>query len=120
MKKQCLIGLSTVLTMSTSAHAANLAMIASPPTMFSFFVLVIAGFCLFVSFQVWNQVKGGLLSRSWQMFLLGFVLLAVSQLFNVLTSIELMAPPGYVVPGLLTLMAGAFLYGAYNTRKTLS
>ena len=120
MKKQFLIGLSTVLTMCTSAHAANLAMIASPPTMFSFFVFVIAGFCLFVSFQVWNQVKGGLLSRSWQMFLLGFVLLAVSQLLNVLTSIELMAPPGYVVPGLLTLMAGAFLYGAYNTRKTLS
>ena len=120
MKKQFLIGLIAVLVMCTSAHAANIGMITSPPTMFSFFVLVIAGFCLFGSFQVWNQVKGGLLSRSWQMFLLGFVLLAVSQLQNVLSSMEFIGLPGYVVPGLLTLMAGVFLYGVYNARKTLS
>jgi len=120
MKKKFLIGSIAVLTICTSAQAANLAMIASPPTMFSFFVLVIAGFCLFGSFQVWNQVKGGLLSRSWQMFLVGFVLLAVSQLLNVLSSMEIIALPGYVVPGLLTLMAGVFLYGVYNARKTLS
>src|SRR3989304_9368437 len=101
MKKQFLIGLIAAFAICTSAHAANFAMIASPPTMFSFFVLVIAGFCLFGSFQIWNQVKGGLLSRSWQMFLLGFVLLAVSQLLNILSSMEVMALPGYVVPGLL-------------------
>ncbi len=120
MKKKLMIGLIAILALRTTAHAANFAMITSPPTMFSFFVLVIAGFCLFGSFQVWNQVKGGLLSRSWQMFLLGFVLLAVSQLLSVLTSMEIMVLPGYVVPGLLTLMAGVFLYGVYNTRKTLS
>ena len=120
MKKQLLIGFIAAFTICSSTHAANFAMIASPPTMFSFFVLVIAGFCLFGSFQVWNQVKGGLLSRSWQMFLIGFVLLAVSQLLNILSSMEFMALPGYIVPGLLTMMAGVFLYGVYNTRKTLS
>jgi len=119
MKKLLSIGILTLLS-AGNANAANVAMITSPPTMFSFFVLVIAGFCLFGSFQIWNQVKGGLLSRSWQMFLLGFVLLAVSQLLSVLHSMEFIAIPGFVSPVLLTLMAGAFLFGTLNAKKNLS
>ncbi len=120
MKKRVLTGIITICLLGANANAANIAMITSPPTMFSFFVLVIAGFCLFGSFQVWNQVKGGMLSRSWQMFLVGFFLLAVSQLLNVLTSMEITSVPGYVTPLLMTLMAGAFFYGIFTARKTLS
>ncbi|MGH8016373.1 MAG: hypothetical protein ACREBV_09295, partial [Candidatus Zixiibacteriota bacterium] len=87
MKKRVVIGPLALMAVGGNVNAANMAMITSPPTMFSFFVLVIAGFCLFGSFQIWNQVKGGMLSRSWQMFLLGFLILAVSQLLNVLTSL---------------------------------
>lgn len=119
MKKYLLFGLIAAIATSSNAHAANMAMIVSPPTLFSFFVMIIAGFCLFGSFQVWNQVKGGLLSRSWQMFLIGFVLLAVSQFLNILSSVEIMALPGFVVPLLLTMMAGVFMYGVNNARKTL-
>lgn len=119
MKKTLLIGLIVTIATNSSAHAANMAMIVSPPTLFSFFVMIIAGFCLFGSFQVWNQVKGGLLSRSWQMFLIGFVILAVSQFLNVLSSVEIIGLPSFIVPLLLTMMAGVFMYGVYNARKTL-
>jgi hypothetical protein len=119
--KKCLLSTFVALFLLVGqASAANVAMITSPPTMFSFFVLVISGFCLFGSFQVWNQVKGGMLSRSWQMFLLGFLLLAISQLLNVLTAMEMIVIPGYITPGLLTLMSGAFLYGIFTARRTLS
>jgi predicted membrane channel-forming protein YqfA (hemolysin III family) len=120
MKKQFLMGITTVLAICDSAHAANFAMITSPPTMFSFFVLVIAGFCLFGSFQVLNQVKGGMLSRSWQMFFLGFALLAISQLLNIGNAMEFFSISAMVVPGLLVLMAGVFAYGVYTARRTLS
>ncbi len=120
MKKKLLLGITAVLALNDSAQAANLAMIVSPPTMFSFFVMVIAGFCLFGSFQVLNQVKGGLLGRSWQMFFLGFVLLTLSQFLNITAAMEIFSIPAAVVPGLLFLMTGVFAYGVYTARKTLS
>lgn len=108
-----------VFLMTGSANAANFAVITSPPTMFSFFVLVIAGFCLVGSFQVLSQVRGGMLSRSWQMFFIGFVLLAISQLGQIFSMMEIMVLPVYFMPGVLVLMAGVFAYGVYNARKTL-
>jgi len=120
MKKRLLTAIFTILALSGRANAANVAMIASPPTLFSFFVLVIAGFCLFSSFQVLSQVKGGMLSRSWQMFFLGFLLLAVSQLASILSAMEFISLPAYFTPLMLVLMAGVFAYGVYNARKTLS
>ncbi len=120
MKRQLLIGLIAVLAICDSAQAANLAMITSPPAMFSFFVMVISGFCLYSSFQVLSQVKGGLLSRSWQMFLLGFGLLTISQFLSFASALEFFSISAGVVNGLLFLMAGVFAYGVYNARKTLS
>jgi hypothetical protein len=118
--KKLLLGMVTVFLLTGSANAANFAMITSPPTMFSFFVLVIAGFCLVGSFQVLSQVRGGMLSRSWQMFFIGFVLLAISQLGHIASSMEIMNLPVYFMPGVLVLMAGVFAYGVYSARKTLS
>ena len=112
--------LAIALILTGNANAANLAMITSPPTMFSFFVLVIAGFCLVGSFQVLNQVRGGMLSRSWQMFFIGFALLSISQLGQIMASMEIIMLPVYFMPGVLVLMAGVFAYGVYNARKTLS
>ena len=119
MKKLVLLTILVLTAASPNAHAANFAMITSPPTLFSFFVMVAAGFCLFGSFQVLNQVKGGLLSRSWQMFFLGFVLLAISQFLSMASAMEFFSIPAFIVPGLLFLMSGVFAYGVYNTQKTL-
>jgi predicted membrane channel-forming protein YqfA (hemolysin III family) len=118
--KKVALGIALAFLMTNDANAANFAMITSPPTMFSFFVLVIAGFCLVGSFQILNQVRGGLLSRSWQMFFIGFVLLAISQLGHIAASLEILMLPVYFMPGVLVLMAGVFAYGVYNARRTLS
>lgn len=120
MKKYLLTGIAAVLVVNESAHAANLAMITSPPTLFSFFVMLVAGFCLFGSFQVLNQVRGGMLGKSWLMFFIGFILLVISQFLNIATAMEFFVIPAMLVPLLLFLMSGVFAYGVLIARKTLS
>lgn len=120
MKKNLIFVIAAILAISDSAHAANLAMITSPPTLFSFFVMLVAGFCLFGSFQVFNQVRGGMLSKSWLMFLIGFILLAVSQFLNIATAMEIFIIPAMIVPLMLFLMTGVFAYGVFMARRTLS
>ena len=120
MKKSLFVTIVISTVLGSSAHAANLAVIANPPTMFNVFVLIIAGACLVGSFQVLGQVKGGYLGRSWQMFFFGFILLAVSQLASIATAMELFILPELFTPLMLLLMAGLFAFGVFSARKTLS
>ena len=120
MKKSLIYAGLIGTVLNGNAHAANLAVIASPPTMFNLFVLIIAGACLVGSFQVLGQVKGGYLGRSWQMFFLGFILLAISQLGSIASAMELLNLPELFTPLMLLLMAGLFAYGVFSAKKTLS
>ena len=120
MKKSLFIAILISAAMGSDVQAANLAVIASPPTMFNLFVLIVAGACLFGSFQVMGQVKGGYLSRSWQMFFLGFVLLAISQLASIASAMEFFSLPELFTPLMLLLMSGLFAFGVFSARNTLS
>ena len=95
---------------TANAEAANLAVITSPPTILNILVFLFACACLFLCSQVLGLVKGGQLSKSWQMFLLGFTLLALSQIAGLLNTFEVLAVPGFVVPIMMVLMVGLFLY----------
>ena len=120
MKKSLFMAVLISGAMGSDVQAANLAVIASPPTMFSLFVLFVAGACLFGSFQVMGQVKGGYLSRSWQMFFFGFALLAISQLASIGSAMELFSLPELFTPLMLLLMSGLFAFGVFSARNTLS
>ena len=119
MKLSVMLGLLLALGTTGHAKAANLAVITTPPVLLSSAIFIVAVGCLILCIQVLGSLKGGLLSKSWQMFLVGFALLAVSQIVLVLHAIEVVAIPPYVVPAVLTAMSAVFLYGLVVTRRTL-
>ncbi|MDH3889606.1 MAG: hypothetical protein OEV49_00865 [candidate division Zixibacteria bacterium] len=108
-----------ILLLSPAAKAANLAVITNPPTIFSLLVLIVAVAGLVGAFKVAELVRGGLLSKSWQMFIIGFVVLVLSQVASLLNAFEVLAIPSFVVPMMLTVMVGLFAYGVFEARRTL-
>ncbi len=119
MKKILILSAASVLITSGQAMAANLAVITTPPTMLKFVVFGVAIGCLVVSFRVLNVLKGGLLSRSWQVFMFGFALLAAGQLASLLGDFEIVNMPSFVAPALWVAMSGLFLYGIFEAKKIL-
>ena len=104
---------------SIEAHAANFAVITSPPTMVNLLALIIAGVAVGGSFQVLSLVRGGQLSKSWQLFTAGFAVLALSQVAKALNTFEIVAIPEYLVPTCFAVMGALFLYGVILTTRTL-
>lgn len=119
MKKTVGIVVFALLAGHSPAMAANLAVVTSPPTLLSFFILLVAVGCLVGASKVVSLVRGGQLVRSWQIFMVGFMLLAVCQLAVLVEDFEIFSLPSFVVPALLFLMAGFFLYGIYEMKRTL-
>ena len=119
MKKIFGLTLVMVLASGTPAMAANIGVIASPPTALKVVVFGVAVGCLVASSKVLSVVKGGLLSRSWQVFMFGFIVLALSQLAALLNDMEVLSLPSYVSPLLWVLTTGLFLYAIFETKRTL-
>lgn len=116
-----ILPLTLILTaaLAAPAHAANFAVIATPPTALSLVLVGVAVGCLLGSVKVMGLIRGGQLTRGWQMFVFAFAALALGQFVSVLKDLELVRIPGFIVPALLVVMAGLFLYGVYQTRRTL-
>lgn len=114
-----MLGVMAVVTAAKPAAAANIAALAQPPAMFSLVIFLLALVCLVFSLQVLSFIRGGYLSKSWQFFLTGFILLALAQLSMILDRVEVMRFPEWLPPALLLLMAGAFLLGLMQARKQL-
>ena len=72
MKSKFTFTLAAILGGASSAHADEVAVIANPPTFFTLVIFAGACACIAVCFQVLMLVRGGQLSRSWQLFLAGF------------------------------------------------
>lgn len=102
-----------------TVHAADIAVIATPPTALNVVLLVGAVVCAVAAYQVHGLVRGGALSKSWRYFLAGFAFLALSQLVSFLEALAVVALPSFVVPALLVVMAAFFLLGVLDTRRTL-
>jgi hypothetical protein len=120
MKRFTVVPAALVLLLSPAAHAANLAVITNPPTIFNVVVLAMAVVGLVGAFRVADLVRGGLLFRSWQLFIIGFVALALAQAAVLVQTFEVVALPSFVVPMLLVVMVGLFAYGVFEARRTLS
>lgn len=104
----------------SSAHAANLAVIATPPALFNLLVLAGAVVCTTSAFKVWTLIRGGRLSKCWQWFMGGFACLALAEIILLFRMFELVTLPEFVAPLLLLAMAGLFLYGVLEIKRTLS
>lgn len=113
------IAAALLMFLPTEGHAANFAALAQPTTLATLIMLVAAGFCGFVAFQLWTIVRGGQMSSAWQLFVLAFALLAIVQLLNLLNALEIAAIPGWVIFAFSAVMVGAFILALTKSRQTL-
>jgi len=101
------------------AEAANVAVIATAPGILNVMILAVACAGMAIGFQVLSVVKGGRLSRSWQLFVAGFGVLILAQILVLIHCMEVLSLPGWAVPALLVLMSGIFAYGVFLTKRVL-
>ncbi|HDL01888.1 MAG TPA: hypothetical protein ENH23_06620 [candidate division Zixibacteria bacterium] len=87
--------------------------------MLSAIVFLVGIGCLVGSYKILSLVKGGLLFKSWQIFLSAFIVLIISQAANLINDLEIFILPSFVVPALLLLAIGLFMLGVFETKKTL-
>lgn len=119
MKKKILLGMLFVGVGASQAEAANFAVITSPPTFLNVLILVFAVACLAAAVKVLALVRGGRLSKSWQLFAAGFAVLALCEIVLLGNSFEIITLPSFVVPAGLVLMSGLFLFGIIETKRVL-
>jgi len=119
MKKILGLGILFLLISNSYAMAANFAVITSPSTFLNIFVLFAVIGCGVGSFKILSLLKGGQLFKSWQIFMFGFIVLALCELVILLNIFEIFHAPQFVVPTLLFITFGLFFYGIWETKRTL-
>ena len=113
-------GLAGVLITAVPAQAAfQSENIYQPASIVTLIVLLCSGLCLIWAFKVLSLVRGGLLSKSWQMFVLGFGFLLLAQIVTLGQQVALINLPGFVVTAFYLLMSVTWLLGLYQTRRIL-
>lgn len=113
-------GLGGALATSVPARAAvQTENIYEPASIVTLILLLCSVLCLIWAFKVLSLVRGGLLSKSWQMFVLGFAFLLLAQLVTLGQQVALINLPGFVVTAFYLLMSITWLLGLYQTRRIL-
>ncbi len=120
MKPVTVITFVALLGLSSSAWAANFAVITSPPTILNLVILLLAFAAIAIGVQLLGVVKGGYLSRACQIFTGGFLVVALSQVSVLLQAFEIVTLPAWVTPGLMFLWAGIFFYGLFEAKRILA
>lgn len=69
--------------------------------------------------KILSLVRGGLMSKSWQMILVGFICLCLAQAVALVSKLGFLAVPEIIVTLLYLSMAATWLAGLYQTRKVL-
>lgn len=118
--KRSVILAAVVALLAADANAANLAVITSPPTLLNLVILLLACAGVIIGLQLLGVLKGGYLSRAWQIFVAGFGVLALCQVTILLQTFEIVALPAWVSPALAVIWAGVFFYGVFETRRVLA
>ncbi len=119
--KSILVGTSLlVVGLADRTEAANFAVITAPPTILNLGVLILALAAIVIGTQLLGAVRGGSLSRPWQIMVGGFVVLALGQTATLLQTFEIVMLPTWAAPSLMVLWAGVFFYGLFETKRTLA
>ena len=114
------IVLSVSLFTATSSYGAlDAESIYSTASVFHIALLICAVICLIWALKILALVRGGLMSKSWQMFVVGFCFLIFAQLLAIGENAHLFYLPGYISTALYLIMTLTWLAGLYQTRKIL-
>ena len=116
MALTCLI----VLGLADRTEAANFAVITAPPTILNLCVLALSLAGIVIGLQLLGVIRGGLLSRPWQIMVAGFAVLALGQITTLLQTFEIVVLPTWAAPSLMVLWAGVFFYGLFETKRALA
>ena len=120
MARNVIVTALGLVVLGSDARAVSLAVITSPPTLLNVVILGLACAAVVVGVQLLGIVKGGALSRPWQILVAGFGVLALCQISILLQTFEIVALPSWISPTLAVIWAGAFFYGVFETRKVLA
>ena len=113
--------LLTSLIFAQTAHASvDTEALFSVSGIADMVLLLCVVICLFWSMRIMSLVRGGLMSKSWQMFTLGFIFLMLARFLAISQSIHLLIVPEYVSTILYLLMILTWLIGIYQTKRTLA
>ena len=120
MKRIAVLTAVSSIALTGSAHAANFAVLTSPPTIMNLVVTLLGLAGVVIGVQLIQTTRGGLLGKAWQIFVAGFVVLVLGQVAILLQTFEIAQLPNWVAPGLTVLWAGIFFYGAFETKRILT
>lgn len=118
MKRLLIAG--TLFLSAASTRAADFAVVVTPPGAMNILVLVAAVVGAVGAFQVSQLVRGGLMSKSWQLFAAAFGVLFLGQLLALLEDLQVFAMPTVLIPVLWLIAFGLFCWAVYQTKRTLS
>lgn len=113
-------GILSLFTVRTASANAGGEGFFSASAIFNLFLLVCAVLCLLAAVKILSLVRGGLLSKGWQMFVLGFASLVLAQVLIVSQKAHILPTPEFVTVILYLVMAGAWLAGLYQIRRVLA
>ena len=119
MKRRIVLTLLFLPVFAVPAHAANIAAIANTPNILHLVVLIAAVIGLASAISVQNLVRGGALAKCWQLFMAGFGALVICQGILIGSALDFFVVPVFIVPCLLLVMAGLFLFGIYEAKRVL-
>lgn len=110
----------TLLQAGTAAAATpDFAVLLTIPALVDQAILLVAIVSIVIALRVYTLVKGGLLAKSWQLFVVGMLCLAISQLFGLAGALGYLTPPEALRPGILLCMAALWMVGAVKARSAL-
>ena len=113
-------GLAALTPQTANAATPDFAVLLTLPALVDQVLLLVALASIAVAFKVYSLVKGGLLAKSWQLFVVGMLCLAIAQIFELARMLGYFTPPDIFRPVILLCMAALWLFGAYKARKALS
>ncbi|MFH1686595.1 MAG: hypothetical protein ABIE70_03630 [bacterium] len=120
MKRTVYLTAMAVVAVAPSTMAANLAVIATPPGIVNFLILGAAVAGVIGSFRVREMLRGGILSQSWLLFCGGFAAMALAQVLQLTTDLQILQMPSLVISLLWAAMVGLFLGAIFVTKRHLS
>ncbi len=119
MRKFILLTIAAIPLLSDKAHAAGLSSLANLPVLVNMIILVGALACLGTTIKLSALVKGGALARGWQLLIVSFITLAISQIFILAEKLGWFAL-NFDIAGLLYLATVILWFiGLLQTRRVL-